>query len=156
MRQEIGIWISQAREEVGLIKNVPDAYANTEMDRNIITWFEEVEFFALYKGIGVLYLTERTQLFTYDLTGHCNFTALRVNSGFKISFREYDKPAMRGVCIFWSSTIVQRFLQYLNVCPLLCVCGTYNDSSEDNGSAFELIGVFKQSRGRRFSVCFVS
>jgi hypothetical protein len=97
-RQEIkGIWISQAREEVGLIKNVPDAYADSEMDRNTITGFEEVEFRAFYKRIGVLYLTERTQLFTYDLTGHCNFTALRVNSGFKISFRKYDKSAMRGV-----------------------------------------------------------
>jgi hypothetical protein len=47
MRQEIGIWISQAREEVGLIKNVPDAYANTEMDRNIVTGLKQVEFFAL-------------------------------------------------------------------------------------------------------------
>ena len=57
-------------------ESLPDSYADSEMYRDVVTGFEEMEFFALYKGVGVLYLTEWKQLFTHDLAGNCYLATL--------------------------------------------------------------------------------
>src|SRR4030043_357265 len=93
--------------------------------------------FTLYKQVGVLNLTERSNLFAHDLASHCYFTTLRIDSSIEIPFVKYDETSRRDIRILWSPLIVQRFLKDFYISPSLCIRGAYNYSSKDNDPPLE-------------------